>query len=47
MHVTVTTTSEQGTLIRDRVRERVTAVLVDAGVQPAPRVRATVRTKGI
>lgn len=47
VHVQVTTTSEQNTEIRDHVRQRVNDTLTAAGVQPAPRVTATVRTKGI
>ncbi len=47
VHVSVTTTSEQADQIRDRVQAGVTERLSAAGVAPAPRVTATVRTKGI
>lgn len=43
----VTTTSEQAAEIRDQVRQGVTETLSGAGVQPMPRITATVRTKGI
>lgn len=41
------TTSEQSEEIRSRISEGVTETLSAAGVQPMPRVTATVRTKGI
>ena len=41
----VTTSSEQATAIRDRVVERVSQALAATGVDPAPRVSATVTTK--
>ena len=47
VHVSVSTTSEQTDQIRDRVQRGVTERLTAAGVSPAPRVSATVRTKGI
>lgn len=43
----VTTTSEHVDEIRRQVTEGVTERLAATGVQPVPRVRATVRTKGI
>lgn len=47
VHLQVTTTSEQAAVIRDQVREGVTETISGVGVQPMPRVTATVRTKGI
>ena len=47
VHVSVTTASEQADQICDRVQQGVTDRLTAAGVSPAPRVTATVRTKGI
>lgn len=41
------TTSEQAEEIRRRISEGVTQTLSAAGVQPMPRVTATVRTKGL
>ncbi len=47
VRVAVTTSSEQADEIRERVHARVSDTLASAGVSPAPRVVATVRTKGI
>jgi len=43
----LTTSSEQTAEIRDRVVRRVTENLTAAGLDPAPRVSATVRTKDL
>lgn len=43
----VTTTSERTDEIRSRVTQRVTETFTVAGLDPVPRVTATVRTKGI
>lgn len=45
--VRVTTTSEQATEISQRVQQAVSDTMTSVGVSPAPRVSATVRTKGI
>jgi len=47
VHVAVTTASEQADRIRERVQAGVAGRLTAAGVSPAPKVTATVRTKGI
>ncbi|MBA8796238.1 copper chaperone CopZ [Friedmanniella endophytica] len=47
VRVSVTTSSEQSAAIRQRVQQEVTSVLEAAGLQPVPRVRATVHVKGI
>ncbi len=47
VHLQVSTTSEQADQIRDQVQQGVTETLSSTGVQPVPRVTATVRTKGI
>lgn len=47
VHVQAVTTSEQADEIRTRVSDGVTETLSAPGVQPMPRVTATVRTKGI
>jgi len=47
VRVRAATTSEQSEEIRSRISEGVTQTLSAAGVQPMPRVTATVRTKGI
>lgn len=47
LHVRVRTTSEQSAAIRDRVQQEVGDELASAGLSPAPRVTATVRTKEI
>ncbi|HEY5821281.1 MAG TPA: DUF6286 domain-containing protein [Propionibacteriaceae bacterium] len=47
VHVQVATTSEQTYEIRERVRQGVVKTLTEAGVHPAPRVTAAVRTKDI
>ncbi len=47
VHVLVTTSSEQTDQIRERVLKGVTEVLTSAGISPAPRITASVRSKGI
>lgn len=47
VHVRITTTSEQGMQIRERVLSAVTDALSATGVQPMPRITAVVRTKEI
>ena len=47
VHLKVATTSEQTDQIRRQVTDGVTERLAATGVQPVPRVSATVRTKGI
>lgn len=47
VQLTVTTTSEQAAEIRQKVSDSVTERLSATGVQPVPRVSATVQTKGI
>lgn len=47
VRVQVSTTSEQNADIRTQVRQGVADVLASAGIQPAPRVTATARTKEI
>lgn len=45
VHLRLTTSSEQTTEIRDRAVRAVTDTLTAAGLQPAPRVSASIRTK--
>lgn len=47
VRVRVTTTSEQTAQIRDRVVQRVSGTLAASGLDPAPRVSATVTTKDL
>lgn len=47
VHLRAATTSEQAEVVRRQISEGVTQMLSTAGVQPMPRVTATVRTKGI
>lgn len=47
VHLHLTTSSEQTDQIRDRVVRGVTESLTTTGLEPAPRVTATIQTKGL